>query len=517
MKKSNNISTKITAIYVRRSVSDKYKGNNSLSIDSQKEDCIKYVGSDDYRIYCDDGKSGKDVEHRPAFQQMMQDAKEGLLERIVVKKYDRFSRNMREYLNITNELDNLGVSVYSLSEPFNTATKEGRMMRNNLLNFAEFERETIAARVADAYNTRARETGFYQGGLIFGYTTERRKVNGKTGSVLVPNNLSEAVIRSYELYKDDRVSLNDVLVYLKENNIATVEVIEIYQKWFANLCRARLSKILANPIYVRADKDVYKHMASLGYEMVDDVEDYDGVHGLLVHKNPNGGFFVKLGYHEGLVDAKTWLEVQDKKEHNHRIPRNRRGNKSWLTGIVKCACCGYTMKISSRRYTKANKMYYYYYDSGQYTANGCESGHPKLRPEFVEETVFNAMKERISQLVIEKKEHEKPDPQAEKIQTEIIEIEDEIRKLLDMLKDADKALFDYINKRITQLHEKKSDLEKSLLLRSRKKKRVDTKPLEEPLNCWDELSMEQKYAVASTMIDVIYISDETGIDIRFAI
>ena len=39
-----------------------------------------------------------------------------------------------------------GVGVISLSEPFNTETKEGRMMRNNLLNFAEFERETIAAR-----------------------------------------------------------------------------------------------------------------------------------------------------------------------------------------------------------------------------------------------------------------------------------------------------------------------------------------------------------------------------------
>ena len=50
--------------------------------------------------------------------------------------------------------DKLGVSVYSLSEHFNTSSKEGRMMRNNLLNFAEFERETIAGRVADAYDTR---------------------------------------------------------------------------------------------------------------------------------------------------------------------------------------------------------------------------------------------------------------------------------------------------------------------------------------------------------------------------
>lgn len=166
MKRTTKTNDGITAIYVRRSVSDKDKGNNSLSISAQKEECIKFVGDSDYRIYCDDGKSGKDVMHRPAFMQMMSDAREGLISRIIVKKYDRFSRNMREYLNITDELDRYGVTVYSLSEPFNTETKEGRMMRNNLLNFAEFERETIAARVADAFQTKARETGFYQGGKV---------------------------------------------------------------------------------------------------------------------------------------------------------------------------------------------------------------------------------------------------------------------------------------------------------------------------------------------------------------
>ena len=182
MRKSTKTNDGITAIYVRRSVSDKDKGNNSLSISAQKEECIRFVGECDYRIYCDDGKSGKDVMHRPAFMQMMSDAREGLISRIIVKKYDRFSRNMREYLNITDELDRYGVTVYSLSEPFNTETKEGRMMRNNLLNFAEFERETIAARVADAFQTKARETGFYQGGKVqFGYTPERRTINGKTG------------------------------------------------------------------------------------------------------------------------------------------------------------------------------------------------------------------------------------------------------------------------------------------------------------------------------------------------
>ena len=131
MKKKVTNNGGVTAIYVRRSVAD--RDNNSLSIESQKEDCIRYVGEDCvYRLYCDNGFSGKDTEHRPAFQQMMSDAREGLISRIVVKKYDRFSRNLRDYLNVSEELDKLGVTVYSLSEPFNTETKEGRMMRNNL-------------------------------------------------------------------------------------------------------------------------------------------------------------------------------------------------------------------------------------------------------------------------------------------------------------------------------------------------------------------------------------------------
>ena len=117
----------LTAIYVRRSVSDSFKGNNSLSINAQKEECIRFVGDEPYRIYCDDGKSGKDVAHRPAFIQMMQDARDGLISRIVVKKYDRFSRNLCDYLNVSEELDKLGVTVYSLSEPFNTETKEDKI------------------------------------------------------------------------------------------------------------------------------------------------------------------------------------------------------------------------------------------------------------------------------------------------------------------------------------------------------------------------------------------------------
>jgi DNA invertase Pin-like site-specific DNA recombinase len=510
---------KITAIYVRRSVSDKEKGNNSLSIESQKADCVKHLDEgEEYRIYCDDGKSAKDVTHRPAFQQMMSDAKEGLFDKIVVKKYDRFSRNLREYLNITNTLDGYGVSVSSLTEPFNTATKEGRMMRNNLLNFAEFERETIAARVADAYSTRSVETGFYQGGkLYYGYIPERRTINGKTGSVLVPSELAEAVRTAYHLYKEPQFSLQDIVNYCRENNICMNRPSRRFESGMTNMDRTHFSQILKSPLYVRADKEVYHHFASQGFEIIDDIEAFDGVHGLFRHSRKGEKDYIKVGYHEGLIDSETWLAVQDKKSQNVRIPKGNSNKYSWVTGLTKCGHCGLGIVLQYRFNVDKTKIWRYFSDNGAYRADGCVKKRLQTRPDEVEEIVYNAMKERLHSLEIAKKEKSKPDPEAENLKAEIIRADDEIRKLLDKLAEADTVLFDYIQERVKSLHEKKSVLEGKLRSKVRKHKAIDTAPLSDPMSRWDSLSNSEKHALAVIMIDVIYISDETGVDIRFSI
>lgn len=517
--RKNKVSNGITAIYVRRSVSDKDKGNNSLSINAQKEECIRFLGENaEFEIYCDDGKSGKDIQHRPAFQQMMSDAREGLISRIIVKKYDRFSRNMREYLNITDELDKLGVSVFSLSEPFNTETKEGRMMRNNLLNFAEFERETIAARVADAFQTKARETGFYQGGKVqFGYTPERRTINGKTGSVLVPSENAEAVRVAYELYQNEGTSLKDIIIYMRDNGINASRPTPRTKTGISNLDRSHLSRILENPLYVRANKEVYAYFLAKGYEMLDDVEDYDGIHGLYVHAGADNTHFVKLGYHEGLVDGDIWLRVQDRKAHQHKFPSNCKAMNSWLVGLMKCGNCGYAMHVNYSK-TSTGKICRYFYDYGKYTLNGCShKGKVELRPDDVESAVLQAVRDKIATLKIAKLEATKPDADIEAVKAEILRCDEEIRKLMEKLADADSVLFDYIQKRVTALHEEKSKLESKLQMKSRKQKVIDTKPLEEPMSRWDELTVQEKHELAVTMIEVVYISDEHGIEIKFSI
>lgn len=504
---------KIVAIYVRRSVSDKDKDNNSLSIESQKAECTRSLeAGEEYRIYCDDGKSAKDIEHRPAFQQMMADAREGMIDRIVVKKYDRFSRNMREYLNVTDELDKYGVGVTSLTEPFNTATKEGRMMQNNLLNFAEFERETIAARVADAYSTRSIETGFYQGGKVYyGYKPERRMVNGKNGSVLVPSDKAPVVTTAFQLYRNPETSLQDLINHFRDHgiNINTSEK--------TNMDRSHFSRILASALYVRADLDVYQYLLSKGYEIIDDVEAFDGIHGLFRHKRSDGTEYIKVGYHEGLVDSETWLAVQDKKSHNQKIPNNGGARNSWLVGLLKCGYCHYALTITYGWNVSHTRQWRYFYDSGAYRANGCVKKRLRIRPDDVEAIAYQAMKERLNQFNIAKAEKQEADAESEAIKAEIVRADEEIRKLMDKLADADSVLFGYIQDRVKSLHDKKSDLEEKLRAKARKHKEIDTTPLTDPMARWDTLSVDEKHALAVTMIDVVYVSDEFGVDIHFSI
>ena len=140
-----------------------------------------------------------------------------------------------------------------------------------------------------------------------------------------------------------------------------------------------------------------------------------------------------------------------------------------------------------------------------------------MKPKQVEDAVLTEMKKRIEQLNIEKHEESKPDAETESIKTEIVRLDSEIQKLMEKLADADTVLFDYIQKRVSALHEQKSELEKKMQTMCRKRKAIDTKPLEEPMKQWDKLTVQEKHDLAAAMIDVVLISDETGIEVKFSI
>ena len=158
----------MVGIYARQSLDKK----DSISIESQIDLCRQnFDDSDSYLVFQDRGYSGKNIE-RPGFQSMMDAVREGRIEKIVVYKLDRLSRNIGDFANLWTELDHYHVQFASVRESFDTSTPMGKAMVFIILTFAQLERETTAVRVKDNYYIRIK-TGSWPGGPApYGFETK---------------------------------------------------------------------------------------------------------------------------------------------------------------------------------------------------------------------------------------------------------------------------------------------------------------------------------------------------------
>ena len=103
-----------TAIYARQSIDKK----ESLSIEAQIDICKKECnGKNQFIIYKDKGYSGKNTD-RPGFCKMMQDIRNGIIDRVIVYRLDRLSRSITDFGQIWEEMDNYSVSFTSVNEKF---------------------------------------------------------------------------------------------------------------------------------------------------------------------------------------------------------------------------------------------------------------------------------------------------------------------------------------------------------------------------------------------------------------
>src|SRR2546427_6383636 len=80
-------------------------------------------------IYADDGVSGTvPFPERPAGKRLLHDAKQGRFTTILVYKLDRIGRETLVVHLAKHEFERVGVSMLSLTEPFDTSTTYGRFM-----------------------------------------------------------------------------------------------------------------------------------------------------------------------------------------------------------------------------------------------------------------------------------------------------------------------------------------------------------------------------------------------------
>ena len=96
--------------------------------------------------YVDAGVSGA-KEHRPRLDALLSECRKRRVDAVVVYRYDRFARSLRQLVNALEEFRSLGIEFISLHEGVDTSTPNGRLVFGIFASIAEFERELIRDRV----------------------------------------------------------------------------------------------------------------------------------------------------------------------------------------------------------------------------------------------------------------------------------------------------------------------------------------------------------------------------------
>jgi site-specific DNA recombinase len=155
--------------YVRLSPSDEIRGEGSLVSHPQRlKEFVRMKCSSEpswgfiEKWYTDPDYSAKDM-NRPAFIEMCRDIKDGKINAVLATELSRLNRNTKDFLQFLDFLKRYNVKLIVLKENFDTSTPAGEMMLIQMSAFAQFERESIVARIKDGARARA-ERGVGNGG-----------------------------------------------------------------------------------------------------------------------------------------------------------------------------------------------------------------------------------------------------------------------------------------------------------------------------------------------------------------
>lgn len=304
------------------------------------------------RVYADRGFSGKNTD-RPALQRLLADIRAGEIDCVAVYKLDRVSRSVHDFTGLCALLHERGVAFRSCEDGLTLDdTPAGTAMAQIMMVFAQFERETIQRRVTDNYYARAK-SGMYLGGRPpFGFYKGETLAGGHKTACYVPDAAQAAVVCAlYDRYLEPGASLGTLMRWLNDE-------MRLPAPRGGAWGTVQLGRLLRNPAYVRADAAVFRYLRKKGAQPTGPAEGYSGVHGCYLYASRTGrtqskfsnlsGAFLTLAPHEGLVDAAVWLQAQHKLDGNRALKASGRGSHSWLSGLVRCALCGYAITVVAK-------------------------------------------------------------------------------------------------------------------------------------------------------------------------
>ncbi len=332
------------AVYARQSLDKK----DSLSIETQIEKGLA-LSDENAEVYKDKGYSGKNTE-RPDLQRLKTEIETDKIKRVIVYRLDRISRNIADFYQLYQLMEIHKVEFISISENFDTSTPMGRAMMGILIVFAQMERESIQERVKDNYYFRIEEDGRWPGGPApKGFCNARTSDNKPT---LAENDDIEMVKLAFTMYAEEA---NTSLAKIGR---------ELYEKGYrsnrenGHFDSVTIARILQNPVYAVADNLLYKYYKMRKAHICSDESTWDGsTSAHIVGKkagNANTRKYTTLEEQtvyrtnfQGVVPSTTFITVQERLGKNEKFGRaNAPSKMKELAGLVKCANCGYAIKIN---------------------------------------------------------------------------------------------------------------------------------------------------------------------------
>ena len=302
------------------------KSDQLNSLETQKKFFTEFTEKNGYNLvnlYADEGISGTKVKNRKEFLRLMNDARRGMFEMVIVKDISRFARNTVDFLQSIRTLKELDIETVFL-------TSNQKVLGNSefvLTIFAALAQEESAntsKRVKFGKKMNAQKGRVPN--LVFGYD----KIQGDYFNMTVNEREADVIRMVYSLYLNEGCGASKIASILNERNIKTKRG----SKWSQNgICR-----LLTNPLYtgkiVNGKEEVKDFLT--GERITKEQSEW------MVVERPE----LRIISDEEFESAANLL----KKRHDaFHMTHERQSNRYLYSTLIRCAECGYSFRRSVYR------------------------------------------------------------------------------------------------------------------------------------------------------------------------
>ena len=385
----------IAGLYFRLSQEDERQGE-SVSIDNQRSMLRKYAEEHGFEIhdeYIDDGVSGTTFD-RPDVQRLLDDAKAGIINTIIVKDLSRFGRN---YIEVGQYVDYVfpafGIRFIAIQDNVDTENRDSNAMEMMpIMNiFNEWHAANTSKKIRAVKKAHAKEGIYTAKKAAYGYKigTDKKR------TPVIDEETAPIVRRIFEMYASGMspLKISETLNLEGVMSPAVYAYTNLGQKprpngmglWLASTVREMLNNI----IYIG-------HMAQLRWTSLS----YKN------HKrfrNDESEWAIVYNTHEPIISQELWNRCQERKKSVAKGRRTKVGYTHPLSGFLFCADCGNKMKLSTAVSRSTGKRLYRF-DCGYHIRYGkayCFSHY--IAASIVEEIVLDDIREMAKSIVLDEK------------------------------------------------------------------------------------------------------------------